>query len=115
MTRFLVCCVLAASALAQNRSDTARLARLLERAVIIDLHDDTTQMIVDEHYNLGERHTYGQVDIPRMREGHTGGLFFSIWTDSERYTPLESIRRALEEIEAVRREVSAHPADLTLA
>jgi membrane dipeptidase len=47
-----------------------------------------------------------------MRKGHVGGLFMSIWTDSERYTPTESIRRALEEIDAVRSAIAAHPADL---
>jgi membrane dipeptidase len=96
-------------------ADPGRLARLLERAVVIDLHDDTTQMIVDENYNLAELHKYGQVDIPRMRSGHIAGLFLSIWTDTGLYTPLESVRRALEEIDAVRRETARHPADLEMA
>jgi membrane dipeptidase len=86
--------------------------RLLQRAVLIDLHDDTTQMIVDEGYNLAEKHDFGQVDIPRMRAGHISGLFLSIWTDPDRYTPTEAVRRALEEIDAVRRETARHPADL---
>jgi membrane dipeptidase len=96
-------------------ADPARVARLLERSVVIDLHDDTTQMIVDEGYNMAESHSYGQVDIPRLRRGHVAGLFLSIWTDSDMYTPVESIRRALDEIDAVRRETERHPADLTLA
>ncbi len=96
-------------------ADPARVTRLLERAVVIDLHDDTTQMIVDEAYNLAESHRYGQVDIPRMRRGHVAGLFLSIWTDSDLFSPLESVRRALDEIDAVRRETERHPADLTLA
>jgi membrane dipeptidase len=83
--------------------------------VIVDLHDDTTQMILDEGYNLAEKHDFGQVDIPRMRAGHVSGVFFSIWTDPDRYTPTESIRRALEQIDAVRREVARHPMDLTSA
>ena len=93
------------SAAAQSRVDPSRVDRLLQRAVVIDLHDDTTQMIVDEGYNLGEKHDYGQVDIPRMRAGHVSGLFLSIWTDSDRYTPLEAIRRTLQQIDGVRREV----------
>jgi membrane dipeptidase len=103
------------SAAAQTRVDSARVDRLLQRAVVIDLHDDTTQMIVDEGYNLGEKHDYGQVDIPRMRTGHVSGLFLSIWTDSDRFTPLESIRRTLQQIDAVRREVGRHPNDLEMA
>ena len=116
MLRILLCCAaIALPALAQTRADSPRVTRLLERAIVLDLHDDTTQMMLDEHYNLAERHTFGQVDIPRMRAGHVGGLFLSIWTDSERYTPVESIRRALEEIDAVKRETAAHPSDLMAA
>jgi membrane dipeptidase len=102
----------ALAACAQTRVDPARVTRLLERAVLIDLHDDTTQMILDEGYNLAEKHDYGQVDIPRMRAGHVSGLFLSIWTDPDRYTPTEAVRRALEQIDAVRRETARHPADL---
>jgi membrane dipeptidase len=50
-----------------------------------------------------------------MRQGHVAGVFLSIWTDAVRYTPPESIRRALDQIDAVRREVARHPADLALA
>ena len=100
---------------AQTKVDPARVDRLLDRAVIVDLHDDTTQMILDEGYNLAEKHAYGQVDIPRMRAGHIAGIFFSIWTDSDRYTPTESIRRALQQIDAVRQETAKHPGDLELA
>ena len=98
------------SAAAQTKVDPARVDRLLQRAVVIDLHDDTTQMIVDEGYNLAEKHDYGQVDIPRMRAGHVTGLFLSIWPDPDRYTPTEAIRRTLQQIDAVRRETARHPA-----
>ena len=102
-------------AVAQTSVDPARVDRLLQRAAVIDLHDDTTQMILDEAYNLGEKHDYGQVDIPRMRSGHISGLFLSIWTDSDRYTPVEAIRRTLQQIDAVRREIARHPGDLEMA
>ncbi|HLY18410.1 MAG TPA: dipeptidase [Bryobacteraceae bacterium] len=106
---------MAVPAAAQTKADPARLERLLRRAVVLDLHDDTTQMIVDEAYDLTVRHDYGQVDVPRLREGHVTGVFLSIWTDAVEYTPPEAIRRALEQIDAVRREVARHPAQLALA
>jgi membrane dipeptidase len=106
---------LAYPATAQTKVDPARVDRLLQRAVVIDLHDDTTQMILDEGYNLGEKHDYGQVDIPRMRTGRVSGLFLSLWTDSDRYTPAESIHRTLQQIDAVRREIARHPGDLERA
>ena len=115
MLKLAVLTAVACAVFAQNRVDPARVTRLLQRAAVVDLHDDTTQMILDEGYDLGEKHDYGQVDIPRMRAGHVSGLFLSIWTDSDRYTPTEAIRRALEQIDAVRRETARHPADLELA
>jgi membrane dipeptidase len=111
----LLAVAFALSAFGQTAVDPARVTRLLQRAVIVDLHDDTTQMIVDEGYNLAEKHDFGQVDIPRMRAGRVSGVFMSIWTDPDRYTPAESVRRALEQIDAVRRETARHPADLELA
>jgi membrane dipeptidase len=107
--------LLASAAIAQTKVDPARVTRLLERAVVLDLHDDTTQMILDEAYNLADKHDFGQVDIPRMRTGHVSGIFFSIWTDTDRFTPVQTIRRTLEQIDAVRRETARHPADLQLA
>lgn len=115
MTRRDFLPLLAYPAAAQIRVEPSRIARLLDRAVVIDLHDDTTQMIADEGYDLAELHSFGQVDIPRMRQGRYTGLFFSIWADSERYTPTESIRRALDEIDAVRRQIDRHPRDLIAA
>ena len=112
MFKFALILAAASAAFAQTKVDSARVKRLLQRAVIVDLHDDTTQMILDEGYNLAEKHDFGQVDIPRMRAGHVSGLFLSIWTDPDRYTPTEAVRRALEEIDAVRRETVRHPADL---
>src|SRR5664279_4103524 len=115
MHRFALFLLMACSATAQTKVDLARVERLLERAVVIDLHDDTTQMILDEGYNLGEKHDYGQVDIPRMRAGHVSGLFLSLWIDSDRYTPAEAIRRTLQQIDAVRLEIARHPGDLEMA
>jgi len=111
----LVACGGAAQSGAQTKVDPARVERLLRRAVVVDLHDDTTQMMVDEGYDLTARHDYGQVDVPRMRQGHETGVFLSIWTDAVGYTPTESIRRALEQIDAVRQEVARHPEELALA
>jgi membrane dipeptidase len=115
MTKLVLLLGVACAAYGQTQVDAARVTRLLQRAVIIDLHDDTTQMILDEGYNLAEKHNFGRVDIPRMRAGHVSAVFLSIWTDPDRYTPTEAIRRALEQIDAVRREVVRHPADLELA
>ena len=92
-----------------------RLERLLKRAMIVDLHSDTTQLILEEGYNLGERHDYAQEDIPRMREGRLGAQFFSLNPNVRRLTALESVKRGFDELDAVRNEVRMHPQDLVFA
>ncbi len=109
MHRFLPLLLTGLSAAAQVNVDAGRVRRVLDQAIVLDLHDDTTQLMVDEAYRLAERHDFGQVDIPRMREGGVTGLFLSLWTDPGGYTPTETIRRTLEQIDAVRREVARNP------
>ena len=111
MISFLLLSALSAQALV----DDAKVQEILERAIIIDLHSDTTQLILNEGYDLGELHDYGQVDIPRMREGGYTAMFFATNPNSRRLTPLESIKRGLEEMDAVRREVARHPDELVWA
>jgi membrane dipeptidase len=83
-------------------------------SIVIDTHDDTTQRLLDPKFDLGERHLDGNIDIPRMREGGLGGIFFSIWIPGAVTGPL-AIKRALDQIDTVREQVRKHPKDLVLA
>src|SRR5213596_622784 len=103
---------------AQSASDvqvSARAKRLHDRAIVVDSHDDTTQrLIFDEAFDIGKRSPNGNIDIPRMREGGLDALFFSIWVPSEVTGPT-AVKRALDQIDAVREAVRRHPHDLILA
>ena len=70
--------LLAFLALASAQTPAERLNRLLRDAVLVDTHVDTPWYVVDEGYNLGEEHSYYQADIPRLRRGHVGAVFFGI-------------------------------------
>jgi membrane dipeptidase len=86
-----------------------------DRAIVVDTHADTTQrLIYDPKFNIGERHSDGNIDIPRMRDGGLDALFFSIWVPSEVTGP-PAVKRALDQIDAVREAVRTHPDDLLLA
>jgi len=84
------------------------------RSIVVDTHDDTTQRMLDPKFDLGVRHADGNVDIPRMREGGLGAIFFSIWIPGTITGPA-AVQKALEQISAVRRQVADHPRDLVLA
>ena len=82
---------------------------------VIDLHCDTPMRIHREGFDLGKRNEYGQVDIPRMREGGVTGLFFSVYTPAKRGSTPESVQEAFEIMDAIRRETARHPNDLVMA
>jgi membrane dipeptidase len=94
---------------------SARAKQLHDRAIVIDSHDDTTQRLVyDKTFNLGARNKNGHIDIPRMREGGLDALFFSIWVPSDVTGP-PAVKRALDQIDAVREAARTMPKDLMLA
>lgn len=82
--------------------------------MVVDTHADTTQRLVFDRFDLGVRHADGSVDIPRMRDGGVSAIFFAIWVPSS-ITGAPAVRRALDQIEAVRRQAALHPDDLELA
>src|SRR5262245_36493964 len=86
-----------------------------ERAIVVDTHADTTQrLIFDPKFNIAERHSDGNIDVPRMRDGGMDALFFSIWVPSD-LTGAAAVKRAFDQIDAVREMVRQDPKDLMLA
>jgi membrane dipeptidase len=82
-------------------------------SIVIDTHDDTTQRFLDPAFDLGARNALGSIDIPRMKEGGLGAIFFSIWIPSKITGP-EAVKRALSQIDAVHEQVRKHSNDLVL-
>jgi membrane dipeptidase len=92
-----------------------RAKQLHDQAIVVDSHDDTTQRLVfDKAFDIAKRNASGNIDIPRMREGGLDALFFSIWVPSDVTGPI-AVKRALQQIDAVREAVRTHPNDLLLA
>ncbi|HTW22120.1 MAG TPA: dipeptidase [Candidatus Baltobacteraceae bacterium] len=84
------------------------------RSLVIDTHVDTTQRLLAGDFDLGAAHGDGSIDIPRMREGGVGAIFFAIWIRGTITGP-EAVQRALVQIEAIHRSIARHPQDLVLA
>jgi len=103
--------VLAGAMAADGISERAK--RLHFSSLVIDTHDDTTQRFLDSGFDLGARNALGSIDIPRMKEGGLGAIFFSIWMPSKITGP-EAVKRALDQIDAVREQVGKHSNDLVL-
>ena len=99
-------------AASQSVSDQAK--KLQSSSIVIDTHDDTTQRLLDPKFDLSVRHSDGNIDIPRMKEGGLSAIFFSIWISSKILGP-EAVKKALDQIDAVRETVRKNPNDLMLA
>jgi membrane dipeptidase len=104
--------LLAWTALAQTSEE--RVKRLAD-ALLVDTHVDTPWYVVDEGYDMGEEHTYYEADIPRLKRGRVGGVFFGIAVEPQQFPPHLWIPRALELIDAVHEQARKHPRDLEVA
>lgn len=97
-----------------KQSDAASVTR---RAISIDMHADTTQRMLDEGVDISRRLPDGHFDAVRMREGGLSAQFFSIWVAPDLYGSggASAIRRADEQIRAVRALAEKHPETWELA
>jgi membrane dipeptidase len=93
---------------------TEKARKLHFSSIVVDTHDDTTQRFLDGKFDLGVRGASGSIDIPRMKEGGLGAIFFSIWIPSKITGP-EAVDRALIQIDAVREQLRKHSNDIVLA
>jgi membrane dipeptidase len=99
---------------AQTVKISARARDLHFGSIVMDTHDDTTQRLMDPHFNLDVRHTDGNIDIPRMKQGGLDGIFFSIYMPGTITGPI-AVQKALDQIAAVRDQARLHPNDIMLA
>jgi len=99
---------------AQNPTISAHARELQSHSIVIDAHADTTQRLLDPRFDLAARHADGNVDIPRMKEGGLGAIFFAIWIPGTNIGPA-AVEKALGQIAAVREAVERHSNDMMLA
>lgn len=84
---------------------------LHQRAIVIDMHADTAQRLVDEQVDLSDRLTDGHLDAVRAKEGGLDAQFFSIWVEPQLFGAggAGAIKRADIQIEAVRNLARKYP------
>lgn len=102
--------ILAATPLIDGHNDLPWELRARSKGVLasIDLRSDTTKLPVPE----GGAPL--MTDIPRLRAGHVGGQFWSVWVPTE-LKGNEAVQATLEQIDLVKRMVATYPADFQMA
>jgi membrane dipeptidase len=107
----------------------ARVLRVLEQTPLIDGHNDLPWEIRDRYKSrlsaidlktdtsklpVGPDVTPLMTDIVRLRAGHVGGQFWSVWVPVEVKGP-EAVQLTLEQIDLVKRMAARYPADFEIA
>ena len=100
---------------AQKRQITDAEVRQVHRsALLIDTHNDVTSDTV-KGLDLLERRSKGHTDLPRLRDGGVGAVFFAAYVASSYAEKGQAGHRALEMIDTVRYDiVERHPRDFSL-
>jgi membrane dipeptidase len=118
LLKVLLACSLAAIPSFSSQRPTAEAEKtaeqVLRQAIIIDTHADTPQMMLDEGYDLAQPDSPFMVSIPKMRQGHLGAEFFSIWVDVT-WPKQALIHRAVDLIDVVYEQVVRHSDVLGMA
>jgi membrane dipeptidase len=104
--------------LATEKTPEATAGAVLAKTPIIDGHNDTAEQLRELFGNdfskfdlmalppevVAKTHT----DIPKLRAGHVGGQFWSVWVDPA-LPKHEAVTRTLEQIDTVKRMVARYP------
>src|SRR5579864_2164016 len=83
-------------------------------SLVFDTHADTPQRFFFDHFDLGNRDAEGCVDIPRLREGGVGAIFFALWVPVE-ITGTAATKRARDLLAATLKQIELHRGDLSLS
>ena len=88
-----------------------------QRAIAIDMHADTAQRLLDEHVDLQQELSDGHFDAVRAKAGGLDAQFFSIWVEPQLFgaTGVRAMKRADDQIAAVRELAEKHPETWALA
>ncbi len=93
----------------------AEVKKVQRSAILIDTHNDVTSRTA-EGFDIGPSSADGHTDLPRLREGGVGAVFFAAYVSARYVDGNRSAHRALEMIGTVRHDiVERHPKDFVFA
>ena len=109
--------VLVAAATASARAEdlAAHAARLCKSAIIVDTHEDVPWELREKWADLGVAGATKHVDIPRLKKGDVGAVFFAVFTPGTLADKGQAAHVAFELSDLVDRVVAEHPRDLVAA
>lgn len=103
-----------------NETLEQRAARLHQRAIVVDGHNDIPTVMLGSGTSIADKSPWTHTDLARMKAGGLTGVFFSIYVEgdlAEKPTVIGggSLRRAIDLIDLSYRQVERYPDSLVLA
>lgn len=100
----------------QKRVVTDRMVQDVHRsALLIDTHNDVTSRTLTG-FDIGKADMEGHTDIPRLKAGGVGAVFFAVYVAAEFAKDKTAAHRTLQMIDTVRTDIiGKYPNDFTFA
>ncbi len=106
---------LAAAGAGTGAPDEAQVRRIHRSLLLVDTHNDVPMRVL-AGFDIGRRSAKGHTDLPRLREGGVGAVFFSAYVAARYARENQAAHRALEMMDAIRNGIVArYPQDFRLA
>jgi membrane dipeptidase len=100
---------------ARRKVTEAEVQSVHRSALLIDTHNDVTSFTV-EGFDIGTAGSKHHTDLPRLKAGGVGAVFFAAYVGPEYAASRTSAFRALQMIDTIRTDIVArHPSDFVLA
>jgi membrane dipeptidase len=113
--RILLILVTIAACYGQRQVSDAEVREVHRSALLIDTHNDVTSKTLTG-FDIGQPSKTGHTDLPRLREGGVGAVFFAAYVAPAYAKNNTAANRALQMIDTVRHDiVERHPHDFVLA
>jgi membrane dipeptidase len=96
-----------------NKENISLAKKINQEAIVFDGHCDTVLGIINNKKSLEKKSITGHLDIPRMKEGGVNVQFFAVFIE-DIYKPNSSLKRTMQLIDCIYREVEKNQNDISL-
>ena len=115
MRAFSFVLLLVAALPARAEDLAAHAARLVRGSIVVDTHEDVPWELREKWADLAVAGATKHVDLPRLRKGGVGAVFFAVFTPGTLADQGQAAHVAFELSDLVDRVVAAHPRDFAAA
>ena len=115
MRAFSFVLLLVAALPARAEDLAAHAARLVRGSIVVDTHEDVPWELREKWADLAVAGATKHVDLPRLRKGGVGAVFFAVFTPGTLADKGQAAHVAFELSDLVDRVVAAHPRDFAAA